>query len=204
MIFEVWFRSKITDEVVWAIFAALFQKWVHRVQVIAIWSVMTLALTKAAADYASKKCGSTTVVSISLQHAPHMNEKFCELVMDNDFLLCAWYRVSYIIPNPTTLQPHVFLIAMQGIAPIVDVWNGVNGLELQSQSDDVSGNSLLSLYGNWLFDGALLSNAGCEEGRAITLEVLCKIFTQAQPTHFFPNHLELFYKTLISVRYLVI
>jgi hypothetical protein len=58
-----------------------------------------------------------------------------------------------------------------------------------------SGNTILSIFGRWLFEAVLADKPGLEEGTSLALATLCKIFARDRGT-FLSVHLASFYSCL--------
>jgi hypothetical protein len=70
----------------------------------------------------------------------------------------------------------------------------------------ISGNTIIQMYGDWLYSGAMVNSLGyndltfCyEEGRAISIGTLCRLFATPQQHKFLSVYLHLFYKVLTKV-----
>jgi hypothetical protein len=64
------------------------------------------------------------------------------------------------------------------------------------QSNNTAGNTVLEVYGEWLFDAATTLKMGYEEGRAIAVGTLCRIFCMPQSKRFSRENLQRFYQAL--------
>ncbi|KAI8907305.1 hypothetical protein EDD86DRAFT_209278 [Gorgonomyces haynaldii] len=189
---DVWLRSSIVDTELWDTFRDLFRAWAHRLHVVQYWSACLVAMTK----LVLQRFGATDVdenEGVRLLISLPNGGRVIEMELKQDHFMYAWYRNTYMLGNPVQYSSAVFNIAINGIAETVELW--------QSQREagaQIYGNHLLQMYGDWLFDGALTSLVGYEEGRARAVETLCKIFTQRQTQRFLPVYLELFYRCLMK------
>jgi hypothetical protein len=91
---------------------------------------------------------------------------------------------------------------MQGICQVVLLWNTLG----ETDANKIGGNTILKMYGNWLFDASLVdlpglsyNNYRCDEGRAIALGCLCNIFSRYQKNCFLKSYLQTFYQVIIKV-----
>ena len=71
-----------------------------------------------------------------------------------------------------------------------------NGSELESP---INGNTLLNMFGGWLFPAAAMFKSGYEIGRAEAISCLCKIFSNIQRVEaFHQKYLENFYQVILK------
>lgn len=77
---------------------------------------------------------------------------------------------------------------------------GRKGIEKEKdtyQESPVNGNTLLNMFGDWLFPAAAMFKSGYEIGRAEAISCLCKIFSQFQRVErFHQKYLEKFYSVI--------
>ena len=120
-------------------------------------------------------------------------------------LYYSWHRMIYLIGNPNALPPRSFLLAMQGIAKLVDCLLSMQTTALSfsfrwiTSEHGPEGNTILHMFGPWLFEASAKSDSRFEEGRAIALGALCRIFcTRQRLRPFLPKYLERFYATVFD------
>ena len=179
------------DNKLWDTTTKLISKWTHRIQVVSLWSSVVISLTNAAATYAHE--ADESILSVSINVPTVKSELNIDLKMTAEFLFHTWYRMTFIIPHPNEFSPPVFIVAMKGIASVIEIWSSQEGKR-------VSGNTLLKMYGEWLFDGAMNLIPGYEEGRSVAVGSLCRIFSKPQQTQFKDNYLAAFYRCIMKVR----
>ncbi|OZJ03418.1 hypothetical protein BZG36_03602 [Bifiguratus adelaidae] len=186
VLFELWLRSKIEDVELWNIFKKCFRRWTHRAPVIQQWNAASLALTQRSIRILYGPTEGTDIVNIMLSGTS------IPLDLPDEFVLYAWHRTLYMIPNPCTLPPSNFFLALQGIG------RDQKG-PLPSPPD---GNTILHMFGEWLFEATYSTNRSPQDqeaqlGRAEAFGILCRIFSQTQTRNaFLRTYIERFYVAL--------
>ncbi|KAG1519702.1 hypothetical protein G6F52_008364 [Rhizopus delemar] len=181
VLFELWLRSNTMDVEMWDILKSCFMRWTHRPKAIQHWSSLSLALTKRVQSLIGEE-GTDGV---------YVSEPNIKLDLPSEFVYYAWHRVLYLPPHPLQLPPANFTLHMLGIRQLVDTF-------CQSKTD---GNTLLHMFGTFLFDAASRastsldheSQRGCSEA----FITLCTIFCQPeQKQAFLRTYIEKFYAAL--------
>ncbi|CAO3698457.1 unnamed protein product [Rhizopus stolonifer] len=181
VLFELWLRSNTMDVEMWDILKTCFMRWTHRPKAIQQWSTLSLLLTKRVKILMSGE-GSDEI---------YMGEHKIKLELPSKFVYYAWHRVLYLTPNPLQLKPANFTLHMIGLRELVDIL-------AKSKTD---GNTLLHMFGTYLFDAASRaihsldreSQRGCSEA----FVTLCRIFCQRQRRPFLRTYIEKFYAALL-------
>ncbi|KAI9033672.1 hypothetical protein CLU79DRAFT_724841 [Phycomyces nitens] len=191
---ELWLRSETKEVEMWDIFKDCFMRWTHRPKVIQQWSATCLALSR---------CVSGHLAEIEECYVLIMSVSGVQVKLDlpKPFLYYAWHRFVYLIPHPLQLAPHNFNLAMIGIGQLV---SALNQRHNRVASADVqmppSGNTLLNMFGTWLFDVCSKTSQNDPEshrGFAEAFATLCKIFCRPQPRQpFLRTYTERFYAAL--------
>ncbi|KAJ3271069.1 hypothetical protein HDV01_007082 [Terramyces sp. JEL0728] len=109
-------------------------------------------------------------------------------------------KVRDMIQNPVELESLNFQTAIYGLSKLVDEIHAFDvdiPEKITITESIVNGNTLLRMFGEWLFDAAAASKPGYEAGRAEALAVLCRIFNKLQRYEKFHDpYLEKFYVVL--------
>ncbi|KAI9248753.1 hypothetical protein BY458DRAFT_536549 [Sporodiniella umbellata] len=177
--FELWLRSNTMDVEMWDILKTCFMRWTHRPKAIEQWSLLSLALTRRVQSLVVGKEGD----GVSL------GEPKIKLDLPDTFVYYAWHRILYLTPHPLQLKPANFTLYMTGLRELVDTF------------ENTEGNTLLHMFGTFLFDAASRaaspidpeSQLGCCEA----FVTLCKIFCQRQQQPFLRTYVEKFYASLL-------
>jgi hypothetical protein len=197
VLFELWLRSNIMDVEMWDILKNCFIRWTHRSKAIQQWSSTSLALTKRIQNLIYGEKEGTDGV--------YVNGPNIKLDLPADFVYYAWHRVIYLIPHPLQLPPNNFTLSMLGIGNLVDALNStINGVDIinheSSPATNPDGNTLLHMFGNYLFDAAskaIEADAESQRGCAESFATLCKIFCKPQKREpFLRTYIERYYAAL--------
>lgn len=108
-----------------------------------------------------------------------------------------------MIQNPVLLEPLNFISAINGISKLVDAFLDFGKFTIgknESSDSPINGNTLLNMFGEWLFDSAAITKSGYEPGRAESVATLCRVFSKSQRVDKFHDaYLEKFYSVLQKV-----
>ncbi|KAI8996097.1 hypothetical protein BC832DRAFT_567895 [Gaertneriomyces semiglobifer] len=188
---ELWLRSKIQSVHMWNHLKMRFSRWTHRVEVVRQWSATILSLTRRVINflYGPGQGESSILLEMGNQHI--------ELELPPDFVYYSWHRMTYMLGDPNTLPPANFEVAIMGVSRIVQEWHmvGYDAEPLDEIACGVpDGNTILYMFGGWLFESALKVGPEYAVGKAEALGVLCRIFSQPQRRKSFAGvYLEQYY-----------
>ena len=89
-----------------------------------------------------------------------------------------------MIQNPVELPARNFETAVNGISSLISALLAETTENLGDDSlvIDINSNTILTIFGEWLFDSATISTPGYEQGRANSLSILCNLFSKLQPS----------------------
>ncbi|KAI9320406.1 hypothetical protein BX666DRAFT_2017636 [Dichotomocladium elegans] len=191
---ELWLRSQIKDVAMWNMLKDCFRRWTHRPKSIEQWTLISLSLTTRTLNVLYGDEEDTSVVMLS------MNGTNVKMDLAADFVDYAWYRILHLIPHPLELPAHNFTLAMLGIGQLIDCFNAVDERVVSRTAEPPSGNTILHIFGTYLFDACSTapqaepeSQRGCAEAFAS----LCKIFCRPQHQRpFLRTYIERFYAAL--------
>ncbi|KAI8341566.1 hypothetical protein BD560DRAFT_412168 [Blakeslea trispora] len=193
VLFELWLRSKTMDVEMWDILKSCFGRWIHRSKAIQQWNATSLALTE---HIQQLVYGEQEKVEGVFVNGPNVR-----LELPNEFAHYAWHRIIYLIPHPLQLPSSNFTLAMLGIGNLVDTLNkDTESATYVTNSPD--GNTLLNMFGTFLFDAASRAESADSEaqrGCAESLATLCRIFCKPQKRQpFLRTYIERFYASLMT------
>ncbi|KAI8067251.1 hypothetical protein BDF21DRAFT_111951 [Thamnidium elegans] len=194
VLFELWLRSNTMDVEMWDILKNCFMRWTHRSKAIQQWSTTSLALTKRVQCLMyGEKQGTDGV---------YINGPNIKLDLPTEFVYYAWHRVMYLIPHPLQLPSSNFTLAMFGIGHLIDAFNLTAPPDASDnlQNTNPDGNTLLHMFGTYLFDAASKScttDTESQYGCAESFATICKIFCKPQKRQqFLKTYIERFYACL--------
>lgn len=126
-----------------------------------------------------------------------------KLDLPSEFVYYAWHRIIYLVPHPLQLPSSNFTLAMFGIGNLIDTLNSTDVFQSaeSSATTNPDGNTLLHMFGTYLFDAAsrsTLADQDSQSGCAESFSTLCKIFCKPQKRQpFLRTYVERFYAALI-------
>ncbi|KAJ3222057.1 hypothetical protein HK099_002758 [Clydaea vesicula] len=183
---EVWLRSKIKNKEMWERLKDLFTNWTLRLEIILQWNVTILGLTN-------------RVIRLI-----YGNTQGC----DDVFINSNNYSVHLNLPDTHSLDelsPGNFLHAVLGVGKVVEAFHSIESSfsnqkltesEKSSAATIPDGNTILHMFGAWLFDATTKSNE-FEQGIAEAYGILCRIFChQQRRAPFQKTYLERFYTAI--------
>ncbi|KAJ3448944.1 hypothetical protein M0812_01432 [Anaeramoeba flamelloides] len=206
VLFDLWFQSKPKPLDHWKRFKRIFKGWRHRFQTIIQWSTATFALTNSVVNllYGPNE-GSDDVV---LLLPPNEKNKFLPTTFqfDKETLIFYWKKILDLIENPNEItNPKNFLEAMYGIRNLVNIFLQVgNHTEFNVDPncpylpDAPDGNTILHIFGSWLFQAVQRNQEGFEQGTECAYGILFSIFTAPQTTPFLDIYKTNFYHSVFS------
>eukprot|EP00762_Andalucia_godoyi_P004164 ANDGO_06351.mRNA.1 putative Rho GTPase-activating protein CG5521 len=124
---------------------------------------------------------------------------------DDDTIIFLWNRLLQILGNPSKIRnADVFLQAISGIASMCDVFCNIGTFEPEVAKGESSPvlphpphtNTVLQIFGSWLFEAALLSKEEHRQGRAVAMGCLCRLFCRNTGGSVDPQYLARFYAVL--------
>ncbi|EGF76898.1 hypothetical protein BATDEDRAFT_92176 [Batrachochytrium dendrobatidis JAM81] len=185
---EIWLRSGILSVEMWDRLKKHFVTWTHRIEVIHHWSAVIYGLTQNVVKYIFDESKLQSTVTIALHNGGNISIDFT-----SDFLVYSWHRTIYMIGNPCALSCRNFVVAITGLSKSISLLYSIDA----GSNGMVDGNTILNMFGEWLFQAAMMHEVGFEEGRAEALGTLCRIFSKYQKTtKFLAVYLEHFYNAL--------
>ena len=99
----------------------------------------------------------------------------------------AWHRVYQLLGGVNAMPTAgTFSQAMRGLSAVVQIFLSV---VRAGCADAPDGNTLLGIFGNDLFEAALLNRPEREDGTATAISTLCAIFTGCARSCFAPRYL---------------
>lgn len=184
------------DEKSWTFLNSAYHRWTHRPQAIGHWQSATLVISEAL---------MTRLYSrhpINEQQVTYEDKVF--ILKDGKFLAFVWDKFIDLLPNPSRITSAAnYCRAVSAVEKVVALLSCTQSAAVLSSHELPGANSVLSIFGEWLFEAVLQRQSGEvseSDGRAMALGVLCRIF--AQPQHdvpILPGFLEQFFATIHSV-----
>lgn len=193
---EVWLRSQSLSAGLWKSLSTYYHRWCHRLAAVSQWTAISLALTQRLSRHLYGQ-GTEAVV-----YAVHGQPVTLE-GLSHEFELFAWKQHLGLIAKPADLPPANCLRAVLGIELLLQVFYSVGQTQDPSSTPIEKffpdGNTLLSLFGKWLFDAACMASAEHVESCAHAIGILCRLFSKQQfRGSFEAGYLNQFYHALDS------
>lgn len=104
-------------------------------------------------------------------------------------------------PNQTIQHPNIFLAFMNGVEMLVNQFLkiGIGNKKRRVRNLPPDGNTILHVFGQWLFEAILGGQDSFDEGIALAIKILLMIFTTKHRTDFLPTYLARFCLAIQSV-----
>ncbi|KAJ3009267.1 hypothetical protein HKX48_008074 [Thoreauomyces humboldtii] len=192
VLFELWLRSGLTRVYMWDHLKRYFTMWTHRVPVIRQWNATILGLTQRVVGllYGTTEGAGKVYIDVDEHYSVTLD-------LSSEFVVYAWHRLSYIIGNPNALLAPISELSIKGIGRVVQVWHTIgsdDGPLLHEVPGVPDGNTILHMFGGWLFEATIKTAPEFADGKAEALGILCRIFCQPQRRiPFERTYLERFY-----------
>lgn len=192
VLFELWLLSRTKNPDLWA---ALFQRvvgWTQHMSLVLTWKVTAVALTKRvfAILYGPSEGTDTVIMKI--------DESAQNLVLEDTYVLYAWHKMLNIIGNPnvTVNHPAIFLAFMNGVEMLVNLYVKLGHTNKLPQLLAPNGNTILHIFGEWMFDAVHKDRSGFDEGTALAMKILCNLITSKNKTNWETTYIARFYSCL--------
>lgn len=197
-LFEVWVKVSANRGIgaaewpgLWGMFASHAHRWRHRTQTVVWWSDAIQHLT---ARLCAVMSGSVKVASsaTAVAQGDMLGMQTAIDGMPPGLLADTWHRLLHLVGPPNgraiggtghatgalaPMAPEVHLEMMRCVGRLTE------RLLMARGPASPTGNSILRLFGTWLFDAADPStDRAYSAGRSVAVAVLCNIFRTPQPT----------------------
>lgn len=191
---ELWLRSQIFSASLWRALKSLYPRWTHRMLAVTQWNAVSLALTQRINKILYGQGTNAVVYTVY--------SNLVTLELSNQYAVYAWHQVLHLIGKPDNLSPQIFFRSVLGIEKLVQIFHSIghssqDGGIIERHFPD--GNTILHLFGSWLFDAVSRDSSECAEGRAQAFGILCRIFSRPQRrSPFLATYLYQFYSAVIE------
>ncbi|KAJ3431269.1 hypothetical protein M0812_02947 [Anaeramoeba flamelloides] len=202
--FDLWLISKTRDLDMWDLLQKRAKNWIHRKETINQWCATIYGLTNRVIGILYGEFEGTISTTIAL---PVTGQVFQPSILDlpDENVIFDWEKIIYILGNPNRNEsPELFYLSMNGIFEVVTALLNI-GTWNESQkapqdlilNDPPNGNSILKLFGRWIFQVVSKNRAGFEKGTAVAYSILCDIFCSNQKFVFLESHINEFILSII-------
>ncbi|KAJ3431286.1 hypothetical protein M0812_02964 [Anaeramoeba flamelloides] len=205
VLFEIWIQLGSFDERAWNLFKNLAKNWNCKSQLIVQWSATIFGLTKRVIGILYGKSEGTENLIITLSSTEKQLQPTI-LDISNKHSMFLWDKFLYILGNPNQISsPILFCQIMKGIKDLVELFLNIgnrrdykkskkSNMKLPNRPD---GNTILKIFGKWLFEAVSKNTADCYEGTAVAFSILSMIFSTHFQNPFEQNYLTQFYSSII-------
>jgi len=194
VMFELWLHSRTRNPQMWKSLKSLALGWTHLMPLVMQWNVTTLALTNRSLALLYGPANGTDAVILKLDDSQTLH-------LEDDFVYYAWHRTLHILGNLNALSdPKIFVAALNGLEILTKQYlkiapdKAARGAPLPPD-----GNTILHIFGAWLFNAVRLDRPGFEEGTALAIKIMCSIFCTRFTTKFLSVYLASFYGCLQDI-----
>eukprot|EP01116_Phalansterium_solitarium_P011073 TRINITY_DN26680_c0_g1_i1.p1 TRINITY_DN26680_c0_g1~~TRINITY_DN26680_c0_g1_i1.p1 ORF type:complete len:538 (-),score=150.79 TRINITY_DN26680_c0_g1_i1:8-1621(-) len=194
VVFESWLLSQTRSNEMWSTLATLIKNWLHVMALMVEWNAICSALAGRVFALLYGPAEGTSQVVVR-------REQVSSLSLADDFVFFAWYRMLHIVGNPNALlDPRIYLKAMEGVQSLVsgflNVVNRDNSKKPHRRVNGPDGNTILHIFGGWLFEALKLSRPNFEDGTALAVETMCDLFHVKRHSKFDRLYLASYYDSL--------
>lgn len=187
VLFEQFLYSGLQDPEMWNALQSRVVGWTRHMALMMTWKVTCFALTKRTLSliYGGTEGSDSIIIKI--------DESVNTIPATPEFTYYSWHRMFQILgnPNETVGDPAIFLAFMNGVEMLVNQYLkiGMSTKGKMKRNKAPDGNTILHVFGKWLFEGILLpGREAFDEGQALALKTLCTIFTTKETTNFLPTY----------------
>ncbi|KAF2078200.1 hypothetical protein CYY_000490 [Polysphondylium violaceum] len=180
-LFEIWLHSKTRNANLWNSLSKYANGWFHHMPMVNHWNILCMAFTTPlVSNIYTNDNQSKDTATVRLEDIIFEFEK--------DYLYYCWHRILNLISNPNTIKnPNIFAAAIGGVFQLVSIFLSVTA----------DGNSILHIFGSWLFETVKSIKPGFDEGISLATEILSHIFLScSSKINFLPIYLSCFYTSI--------
>ena len=193
VIFECWLHSRTVNQDMWKYLKDRVRNWTHLSKTITHWQSFSLALNGRLLRLMYGPAHGTDAVNIRMDGEQYV------LNLEDKYVFYAWHRVLTLLDDLNHIQnPGNFFQAFQGVEALVAEFLAVDK-NLPPNCIAPDGNTILHIFGKWLFEAIQLSRSGFDEGTALAIKILSNIFTTNPNTRFLNVYLASYYRSLQEV-----
>jgi len=193
VLFECWLHSRTQNPQMWKYLKDRVPKWTNLSKTITHWQSFSLALTGRLLRLMYGPGHGTDAVTVRLDSEQYV------LNLEDNYVFYAWHRILTILDDLNNIQnPNNFLQAFQGVESLVGEFMAVQK-KLPPNVIPPDGNTILHVFGKWLFEAIQLSRQGFDEGTALAIKVVSNIFNSKRETKFVNTYLASYYRSLQEV-----
>lgn len=194
VIFELLLHSRTRNPALWGSLKKFVAGWTHLSTLITQWNITTLALTTRSLAILYGASEGTEAVVLKLDDTQTLN-------IEDDFVFYAWHRVLNILGNlnkiPTAQN---FFAAFCGVEVLVQQYLRIGNSDASKKRVlPPDGNTILHIFGQWLFEALQLDRPGFDEGTALAIKILCNILCTRNTSKFLPVYLGSFYSSMAEI-----
>jgi len=184
VLIEVWMLAKTQDEELWTAFRKLatLHEWRDRSHsVIHQFNEINCGFTSCIIPmmYGNEVAEEGALNQITIHFATDIslqNKEIFQMEMSTEEVYFYWYKFLQILGNHARIKsPDIYNLAFLGIERVVDMYLNMSQVEVPMK---VPPNTavLCNIYGNWLFEACDQDKPSFEQGTAVAIRTLCKIF----------------------------
>lgn len=197
VLFELWLLSGTRNPALWDALRQSVKGWTHHMSLILTWKVTCFALTKRSTAILYGPTEGTDAVIVKI------DESVQNIQLEDEYVFYSWHRMLNIIGNPSEViqHPAIFLAFMNGVEILVHQYLKI-GYATAAAGKEMcrflppDGNTILHIFGTWLYDAIQFDRNGFDEGTALAMKILCNIMTTKHQTNFLPIYMASFYSCM--------
>ncbi|KAL6061280.1 Ral GTPase-activating protein subunit alpha-1 [Balamuthia mandrillaris] len=197
VLLESWLYSSTNDAAMWGSLLKHSCNWIRFMPTITHWNAFSKALTERSISLLYGPKEGKTSVNIRVEGANEVTT----IKLDDELVLYAWHKMLHAIGDPNRIEdPSIFVTAFRGIDTLVNLYLQVGKENEKSYAlNTPSGNTILHIFGAWLFHAIKHKHEGFEEGQALAVKALCNIFHKRKDTEYPTIYLSRFFECLHKV-----
>eukprot|EP01094_Clydonella_sp_ATCC50884_P025433 TRINITY_DN6675_c0_g1_i2.p1 TRINITY_DN6675_c0_g1~~TRINITY_DN6675_c0_g1_i2.p1 ORF type:complete len:1132 (+),score=283.51 TRINITY_DN6675_c0_g1_i2:142-3537(+) len=191
VLFEIWMLSTTRRDERWNQLMNLMQGWKHRLETIKHWNSMCFATTNRLLGMLYGPENGTDSVTFSTSFG---SEKIVHMTLADEYVIFAWHRILHLVGDLEAItKPENYYYAQKGLGVVVGAFTRISASSLGSP-DPPDGNTILNIFGGWLFRAIHQYQEGFESGKEEALSSLCSLFSARSQDEFSDFYLASFYQ----------
>ncbi|KAJ6249009.1 hypothetical protein M0813_00168 [Anaeramoeba flamelloides] len=206
LLFNILIQSRIQNVDIWNRLKTLFKIWRKNPQAIIQWSATIYGLMNCLIHHLYGAKEGTSDVIILIPPTEKIQFEPTRLKLDDEIVFF-FQNTLNLIGNPNEIEdPKIFSLAINGIRSCVTLLLQIGNFRKRKKKkgkgflpDYPSGNTILNLFGDYLFECVDSNRKGFEDGFEMSISILSDIFMSPQKTPFLKKYLTLFYELIMNI-----
>ncbi|KAJ5072634.1 hypothetical protein M0811_01649 [Anaeramoeba ignava] len=205
LLYDVWLRSSTKNLEMWERLRKSSISWRLKTETITQWIATIFGLTNKVINILYGPTEGNNLLVIDLPKIKSIGVDPKPIEISHEQIIFSWNRFLQMIGNPNEItMQSLFWDSMMGIQKCIKALLDVGSKYDPKTTSEVivdhpDGNSILRVFGNWLFEAISMTDLSFSDGISVAYSSLCQIFTSHQKNPLEDVYLSKFYEGIIRI-----